>query len=65
MTPAALLDSDISRCRGEAHEAKCQECARRLQRERDDPQRWYPQMLAEIRGGRCAFHIPVPTEPTA
>jgi len=54
-----LIPADISRCRGEAHEPKCQTCARRRQREHDDPRRWFPQMLAEIRGGRCDYHIPV------
>ena len=54
-----LIPADLSRCRGEAHEAKCQQCARRRQREQDDPRRWFPVMLVEIRGGRCDFFIPV------
>jgi hypothetical protein len=54
-----LIPPDLSRCRGEDHEAKCQQCARRRQREQDDPRRWFPQMLVEIRGGRCDYHIPV------
>jgi hypothetical protein len=52
------LPPDMSRCRGDIHEAKCQQCARRLQRERDDPRRWYVVMTPAIRGGRCDYHIP-------
>jgi hypothetical protein len=56
------IPADVSRCRGEDHEAKCQTCARRLQLAADAPGRWFPMMPPEIRGGRCAYHMPAQQE---
>jgi hypothetical protein len=62
MSEPQLIRSDEARCYGDGS-AKCQRCARRVQLDRDDPARWYPQMqVAPVRGA-CVYEIPIPKGP--
>lgn len=53
-----LIDADYCRCTGLAHEAKCQDCLRRLQALRDPPLGWFPRIGPTIKDGRCLYYMP-------
>ena len=50
------LQSDISRCKGDASYC-CTDCARRLQIALDDASRWFPYMFQVPVRNRCEFKI--------
>jgi len=53
-----LIAADDARCNGDGEAGStCQDCARRLQLERDDESRWYPHMFASPVRGSCIYKL--------
>lgn len=58
-----LIAADEARCKGNDEAGStCQDCARRLQLERDDEGRWYPRMFVSPIRGSCVYKLTATTQ---
>lgn len=52
-----LIASDVSRCAGDSASTVCKTCYRRLQIDRDDPNKWFPNIFVTPIAGVCIYKM--------